>query len=308
MTLLRGMTWSGVIYNLFSKEETPLDVVGRQERSAAIEHSMEFKQELSVGVDFLFASNIKSSSELTEEEMLSKLIFSVTELCDIGVQMGSQIEQQNKVMDRIEEKTIRVTDETLAVTLGTAHLTQKLSNSNDGFLGTYQFIDEISGCYLSVDKTDLILVQKEDISTLFFLYEKQSALYGCQNAKTLKYLCSTPWGPIKASGNFYGRREECHLFLNGEQKGIYFLQAHWGAGGWLKRTLTPNIDNSKNGVLNAVTLNLSDRNDILLLKPVLVGPTEKSWTNRYPSIKSPVICDMETKSNLRSLPKFSNMT
>lgn len=284
MTLLRGMTWSGVIYNLFSKEETPLDVVGRQERSAAIEHSMEFKQEVSIDEEELFSRKKHSSSELTEEEMLSKLIFSVTELCDIGVHMGIQIEQQNKMMDRIEEKAIRVTDETLAVTLGSAHLTQKLTNSNDGFLGTYQFIDEVSGCYLSVDKTDLVLVSKEDISTLFFVYEKQCALYGLQNAKTLKYLCSTPWGPIKASGNFYGKREECHLFLNGDQKGIYFLQAHWGAGGWLKRTLTPNSSNAKNGILNSVTLNLSDRNDILSLEAVLVGRTEKSWTNGYPSI------------------------
>lgn len=284
MTVLRGMTWSGVIYNLFAKEGTPLDVVGRQERSAAIEHSMESKQEADINAGGLFLGNRNSSNELTQEKMLSKLVLSVTELCDIGVHMGNQIEQQNGIIDRIEEKTIRVTNETLAVTLGTAHLTQRISNANDGFVGTYQFIDEVSGSYFSVDNTDLILVPKEDISTLFFVYEKQSTLYGLQNAKTLKYLCSTPWGPIKACGNSYGKREECHLFLNGDQKGIYFLQAHWGAGGWLKGNVTPNRNPEKGGVLNSITLNLSDRNGILLLKPVFVGGVENGGKKVSPSI------------------------
>ena len=272
MTVLRGMTWAGVVYNLFAKEQTPLDVVGRQERSAAIEHNLEFREKMTTsdGEEHL-SSKDKISMEVTEEEMLSKLILSVSELCDIGVHMGNQIQEQNDCIDRIEEKTIRVTDETLAVTLRTAHLTQSIANSSDEMVGMYQFRDEFTGFYLSVENTDLVLVSKEDLSTYFLCYKKLSTLYALQNAKTLKYLSSTPWGPIKCCGINFGRREECHLFNNDEQRGIYFLQANWGTGGWLKKNLTKIRNNDNGGFLNSVTSNLSDKNGILLLKAIIVN-------------------------------------
>jgi hypothetical protein len=66
-----------------------------------------------------------------ENEMLNQLLSSVTELEAVGATMGSQIEQQNVIISRIDQKTERVGDQTLAVTLEASILSQRMK-SYDG--------------------------------------------------------------------------------------------------------------------------------------------------------------------------------
>lgn len=266
LTVLRGMTWTGMIYNMFAKESSPSDVLGKQHdvlqgKGPALETSANEKS---------FASRADSIPNVGDNEKMNSLLSTLTELHDIGIQMGEQIDQQNIAIDRIEEKTLRVTDQTLAVTLKASQLTQRASNSNDGLIGTYQFIDQGSGYFLSVSNADLLLVAKEDLSTHFFCFLKENTIYGMQNAKTLKYLCSTVWGPIKSCGLSFGRREECHLSLSGDITGIYFLQTNWGTGGWLKGSVPAD---STDGVisLNTVTSSISDKDGALQLRPVCIS-------------------------------------
>lgn len=268
-TVLRGMSWAGMVYNIFSKESPPSNVLGRQDQTHATADScrnLRYQTGLAQGGGLCVDKVINDGHG--EEQMLSELLTSVTELHSIGVQMGVQINEQNYSIDRFEEKASRVADQMLDVTLKASQLTLNLRKSDEGFVGTYQFIERVSGRFLSVDDTRIILVPKEDLSTLFFCYQKESAIYGLQNAKTLKFLCSTVWGPLMSQGNSFGRREECHLSLSGETTGLYFLQTHWGSGGWLKRSAQ---SDGAVMVLNTATANISDRKDMLLFQPVLVG-------------------------------------
>lgn len=272
-----------MIYNMFAKESSPSDTLGKQ-------------YEIPVGRGLVPKTSLKEEASSTrsesiphdsDEKMLNNLLSAVTDLHDVGVQMGVQIDEQNKTVDRIEEKTLRVTDQTLAVTLKASQLTQRTSNSNDGFVGTYQFIDVDSGYFLSVSNADLVLVPKEDLSTQFFCFLKESTIYGMQNAKTLKYLCSTVWGPIKSTGNFFGRREECHLSLSGEITGIYFLQTNWGTGGWLKGSAVAGMTDAGLS-LNTVTSSISDKVGVLQLKPICISGTASRQHNLFGILKSKV--------------------
>lgn len=273
-----------MIYNMFSKESSPSDVLGKQSdippgKMPVLETSFNGKA---------FTSRDKSiPNEGDTEKMMNNLLSAVTELHDIGVQIGEQIDQQNMAIDRIEEKTLRITDQTLAVTLKASQLTQRASNSNDGLIGTYQFIDQESGYFLSVNNADLLLVAKEDLSTQFFCFLKENTIYGMQNAKTLKYLCSTVWGPIKSLGTSFGRREECHLSLSGDITGIYFLQTNWGTGGWLKGSAPG--DSTDGGIkLNTVTSSISDKVGVLLLKPICISDPASSQKGFLGILKSKV--------------------
>ena len=280
MTVLRGMTWTGMIYNMFTKEPTASDIVGRQEltvqpRSTQIELLHENKP-----AEELAKLGIQTENELSEEDMLSQLLQTMTNLCEISVHMGEQIDQQNDSIDRIDEKTVRVTEQTLAMTLKTSQFVHRISNSADGFVGTYQFVED-DGWFLSVSNKELLLVPKEDISTLFFCYLKEPNIFGIQSAKTLKFLCSTVWGPVMPVGDSFARREECYLSLSAEMTGIYFLQTNWGVGGWLKGNEHQGKAVDKGGiVLKTVTANISDKNGILLLKPLLVEESRKGLIQR----------------------------
>lgn len=284
LTVLRGMTWTGMIYNMFTKESAPSDVLGKQYdilagKAPVLETSVNGKA---------FTSRDKSiPNEGDTEKIMNNLLSAVTELHEIGVHIGEQIDQQNMAIDRIEEKTLRITDQTLAVTLKASQLTQRASNSNDGLIGTYQFIDQDSGYFLSVSNADLLLVAKEDISTQFFCFLKEKTIYGMQNAKTLKYLCSTVWGPIKSLGTSFGRREECHLSLSGDITGIYFLQTNWGTGGWLKGS-APAASTNGGINLNAVTSSISDKVGVLLLIPICISDPANSQKGLLGILKSKV--------------------
>jgi hypothetical protein len=284
LTVLRGMTWTGMIYNIFAKDTPPSDMLGKQHdvlpgKGPALETSVNEKSYTSR------AESIPNDGD--NEKMMNTLLSALTDLHDIGVQIGEQIDHQNTAIDRIEEKTLRVTDQTLAVTLKASQLTQRASNSNDGLIGTYQFIDQDSGYFLSVSNADLLLVPKEDLSTQFFCFLKENTIHGLQNAKTLKFLCSTVWGPIKSSGTSFGRREECHLSLSGDITGIYFLQTNWGTGGWLKGSAP--ADSTDGAIsLNTVTSSISDKVGVLLLKAVCISGSASTQKGLLGLLKSKV--------------------
>jgi hypothetical protein len=285
MTVLRGMTWTGMIYNMFSKEPTASDAIGRQEQSVQSKSAQSEITSKRIPAEELATPRAKSPNEVSEEDMLSKLLETVTNLSEISVHMGEQIGLQNESIDRIDEKTVRVTEQTLAMTLKTSQFIQRISNSTDGFVGTYQFVEE-DGWLLSVRNTELLLIPKEDISTLFFCYLKEPNIFGIQSAKTLKFLCSTVWGPVMAVGDSFARKEECYLSLSAELTGIYFLQTNWGVGGWLKNNEQLGEVVDKDSVaLKSVTANISDKNGILLMKPVRVGELKRGLIERVQSLQ-----------------------
>mmetsp|Transcript_35764 Transcript_35764/g.33896 ORF Transcript_35764/g.33896 Transcript_35764/m.33896 type:complete len:341 (-) Transcript_35764:71-1093(-) len=268
MTILRGMTWPGMIYNtIFATDTVKNDSSNKNqiEGNINVQESDEKSSNLS---DHQVTS--QQPNVVDENEILKQLLSSVTELEVVGATMGCQIEQQNIILSKIDQKTERVGDQTLAVTLEASILSQRM-RTYDGqvFLGTYQFIDE-NECFLSVMNENIMLTANEDRSTLFNCYAKDSTLYALQSAKTLKFLSATLWGlsGIQAVGGSFNRREECHMDLNKQNMGLFFLHSNFGYGGWLKR---PGGGTDAGGIIvNTVTANVSDKVGILMLKPVLV--------------------------------------
>jgi hypothetical protein len=270
MTVLRGMTWGGMIYNAFAMKNKQHNTCNREIVYAANSSNATHFNERNYLLSSSSSQQLENiSEEYHEEAALNLLLSSVTELRDISINMGLQIEQQSGAISRIEEKTDCVSDKTLAVVLKASQITQRMKNSHDAFIGMYQLTDVKSGYYLSVIDKDIVLIEKEDKSTFFECHVSQDNLYGLKNAKTLKYLSSTIWGPIKAVGESFGKREECHLSLDKENTGIFFLTTNWSYGGWLKRPSDINPDKNGLNVLDAVTSNLSDKKDIISFRLIL---------------------------------------
>jgi len=207
-----------------------------------------------------------------EEQDLGVLLSSVTQLHDISLALNDKVHQQHAAIDRVDEKALRVNDQTLAVTLKATQLAQRTQGtSREEFAGYFQFVDDATNALLSVaaDGT-LTLAERADRSTVFKCWVRSGTLYALQNDKSLRYVSSTVWGPVRAVAHSFGRREECHLASldEGRSTGFFFHNTNWGAGGWLKQ---PAPDSC---VLDSVTNGVSDRHGMARFYPVCLGTVD----------------------------------
>jgi Fascin domain len=315
MKSLRGMTWSGMMYNMLSWEKPRSENKPAQSSSQSV--LCESPSSTRMGdTDGAYirpgASSLRGStptpSRMDDEIALGGLLSSVSELHSISLTMGQKIETQNATLERLEQKGQAVEDQTLAVTLKAAQLTQRSSfqfQANEECCGYFQFVDTETGLYLAVDNDGaVVLTDARDRSTLFKCLKRETALYGIQNEKTLKFLSSTFWGPVRANGFNFNRREECHVDLGGSTTGIFFVNTKWGAGGWLQRPAdtsgladsgvqigTVNASASGSGsadnglssglghkavVVDRLTKNISDKTDMLVLRVISLGQKDPS--------------------------------
>lgn len=257
MKVLRGMTWSGMFYNMFNSDPQLRDAKGNQEQkteSASSQGSANsvFSFSSSNGGGAVPSSSPTSAavggradksslmaesgvSRRNEDPELDHLSRNVSDLLTMSHALGDQIEQQQQTLGRIEDKTSRVHDKTLAVTLRSSQLTERASKSTPKLLGTYQFVEAGTAKYLAVVHEDIVWVRNSDRSTYFNCFLKSNNLVALQSAKTLKYLGATVWGSIRASAYYFGKSEECYVELDGRPTGIVFLATNWGGGGWLKQ-------------------------------------------------------------------------
>lgn len=132
MTILRGMTWPGLIYNtIFTAESVKSDLTDRdQNESKTNIQNKESQKQFNEKPNQLFTS--QQPNDVDEDEMLKQLLSSVTELEVVGATIGLQIDHQNAIISRIDQKTERVGDQTLAVTLEASILSQRTKNYHDG--------------------------------------------------------------------------------------------------------------------------------------------------------------------------------
>lgn len=274
MKTLRGMTWGGMLYNIFAgnnkpKEAGPIAMVSPDNlTNNCTIGSVDRTHDPSSGTTRILG---KTSPIDDETKDLDQLLASVTQLHDISLTLGRKIEQQNATLERVEEKASVVNDDTLAVTLKASQLAQRSSSAREEFVGYYQFIDDDSHALLSVNADgQLVLVNTPDRSTVFKLHVKSGTLYALQNDKSLRYISSTVWGPIRAVSTSFGKREECHLSSLSEDcpTGIFYPCTNWGAGGWLKYPKEGQF------YLDSVTKGISDKEHMVMLRPACLGDTE----------------------------------
>lgn len=286
MKILRGMTWSGMIYNAFNSEPSLSDVKGKQ--SSAVGSSQGNTKTNSHG-SYDRTSNVdqhnenkdallnNSSSRSTDDPEVSQLSKNVGELLSMSQVLGEQISSQKDTINRIDEKTNRVHDKTLAATLKTSQLS-KSGSSKPKFLGVYQFVEAGSAKYLSVLHEDIVLVKESDRSTYFNVYLKSGNLMGIQNIKTLRYIGVTMWGTVVCSGFKFGRYEECYVELDGRPSGLVVLSTNWGGGGYLKQTrqLAKQIKLEEQGIATNIEMKDPSENRIFSMSDVTGSMLDKN--------------------------------
>ena len=140
MKTVRGMTWTGMFYNMISADRQSNvshrddPTTGRKTNTTSTTPSSSSSSSSSVQrhpneqlMGISSSSSSSSSSLSNDKKELDMLLTSVTQLHDISLSLGQKIEQQNATLERMEEKAIRVNDQTLAVTLKASQLTQRSS-------------------------------------------------------------------------------------------------------------------------------------------------------------------------------------
>lgn len=281
---LRGMTWGGYFVN--KVVDVRNSVVGDPHAmplNPTSDHSA--KQPSSSSGSSSQKNLTTNKSELMdfgtravkgpEDEHLEELSSAVEVLHKMGLTLGEQLEQQNTTLERIENKTCAVTEQTLAVTLRASQLLRKNNSTLPSFIGTYQFIDAEHDRYLVVSESDgvtLALSETPDLSSYFHCFVKEENLFGLLNEKTQKYVGCTVWGSVAVSGNYFGTHEECYLDFNGvfpakEGTGLLVIYRNWGAGGWLK--LSSGVDTKNRGsewLITETTNSILEKSGALLFK------------------------------------------
>jgi hypothetical protein len=244
--ILRGMTWSGFVYNqcVTTKElvlgTTPAlpppnqPSVIRPQSNGASPQPQPAVTTTMTGL----------GTAPREKDDLDEISSAVATLHKMSLDIGNQLDSQGVIIDKITEKTEKVTEQTLAVTIRASQLSDRARNRVPTHVGIIQLVDVVSGKYLAVTDSRLVLSEKKDRSTYFSCFVKESHLFGLQNEKTLKYVGCAMLGHIIVESLYFGTQEECYIDIDAKTTGILFIARHWGAGAWLKRPLADLLDAS----------------------------------------------------------------
>lgn len=247
MVTLRGMTWSGYLYNqcVNTKEVVLGNVLIAPPSKPAVVQSEAGQK----GVNTVMPTN-GSLVSCRDKDELEEISSAVAVLHKMGLDIGNQLDNQMSTMDTIAEKTDNLTENTLAVTIRASQLRDRARATKPQFGGIYQFIDTVTGKYLAVSEGRLILSSTLNRSTYFNCYVKESNLFAMQSEKTLKYVGCAMLGHIVAESTYFGTQEECYIDFKAKTTGILLIARHWGAGAWLKRPLEATIA-ADNGAMAA---------------------------------------------------------
>ena len=275
---LRGMTWSGTFYNVFSDVASTISstisspAVEQPAKSSSVlnesQISTESTQNLSEKRENTNTNTNSTTIQSEEDKMLEDIANAASVLKQLGLTMGKQLEDQNQQLENIEQRTDQVHDKTLAVSIRASQLTQKHSKK-DRYIGCFQFMNTSNSSLLCVDGDNLALTDSADPSTIFRVILRQDTIVGLQSEKTGKFVGITMWGSIAVSGNYFGSQEECFLELTGNQTGILFIAKNWGAGGWLKAPVSSDSSvpaSTSPVLLQETTKSADDRENRMIIK------------------------------------------
>lgn len=278
MQTLRGMTWSGYMYNQYknvasvvSSKPPSVEEVHRN-RHGRIKEKDNPNNHLNNSYNQTIDFRETNSNKSEEDKELDKIYSAVELLHEIGLTMGDQLINQNKALDDMDRRTEVVTDKTLAVTLKASQLSRNSNRYGAKFVGLYQFMEPETGKFLALNGDNIILSDVPERSTYFNCFVKAQSLIGIQSEKTKKFLGCTMWGTIAAAATYFGKQEECHLELDGRETGILFLARNWGSGGWLKHT----SDSDASGVLSDSTSDIRDKVGMIKFKVLKLSEKEEN--------------------------------
>mmetsp|Transcript_13491 Transcript_13491/g.20278 ORF Transcript_13491/g.20278 Transcript_13491/m.20278 type:complete len:347 (+) Transcript_13491:73-1113(+) len=273
MRVLRGMTWSGMFYNMVTKESEPTKTISHTHRQHPnITDTVDVREHYQNRRELLDGTG--NTSRTCDEEM-ERLAGSVQKLEDVSLTINRSLQAQAQLADDLTEKTEDVNNAMLATLLRTAQLTQRAKKTSEVEIGIFYFQQMGSNQYLCVNGTQVVLCDRFDRSAIFRVFSKESHLMGLQNMKTFKFLGINMWGSVTASSAVFGTYEETFIDLDGFRRtpGIFFLAPNWGGGGWLQQPLATESSNQKDTlpICTSVTKGISDCTSRLQLvaKPML---------------------------------------
>eukprot|EP00607_Mallomonas_marina_P010982 CAMPEP_0182423212 /NCGR_PEP_ID=MMETSP1167-20130531/9129_1 /TAXON_ID=2988 /ORGANISM="Mallomonas Sp, Strain CCMP3275" /LENGTH=362 /DNA_ID=CAMNT_0024601961 /DNA_START=253 /DNA_END=1341 /DNA_ORIENTATION=- len=269
--VLRGMTWSGWITNMLSTAPT----IGSAPQDLALKTESEDNEE---------ERKRRDKHQMIEETSLydpdlTELNHLVSGVHDISLKISDMLDNHSNILEEVQSKTDRVQDETVAVTLKASQLStaKRYYSKQLQLLGVFQFIDAVSGFYLSLDtQTDGTLLTRRPLESSFFnLYSDKNGfeIFHMQHAQTGKYLGVNMIGSaIRFDHRSSNKNTQCYLQLELQGKsllktqtpklstststselrpgventckatGIFNLACNWGNGGWLQASAVPDTE------------------------------------------------------------------
>lgn len=286
MITLRGMTWSGYLYNqCVNTKEAILGipaVVSTPQPANPATRSLPSGSADTCVIDPGLGSLVGGR----DKDDLAEISSAVATLHKMGLEIGHQLDNHTTTMDTIAEKTDILTEKTLAVTIKASQLRDRTRSSKAQFGGIYQFVDTMTGKFLAVSDGRLVLIDAINRSTYFNCYVKESNLFAMQSEKTLKYVGCAMLGHITAESTYFGTQEECYIDFKAKTTGILFIARHWGAGAWLKRPQAPTVGTVGSGsagetpppppqYLTETTTGIEDKVDFIEFRAVKLTAKDK---------------------------------
>ena len=263
LRVMRGMTWSGMLYNAFTRDPTPEVTTSIQRPSVTpLEGPSDTRRHYENRSELLHGS----SAETKKDGDIEQLAHTVNQVESISLAIQESLKAQNTLTEDMNDKTEEVHRLALASTLRAAQLTQRSRKSAEVLLGEYYFEDPRSGHFLSVDGISLVLSPVFDRAAVFRIFAKESHLMGLQSCKTFKFLGVNVWGAVAVSGNYFGSYEETFVDVDGVRNtpGILLLVSNWGGGGWLQEPIPSGHKGSQS--CQSVTSGISDSTRQLRVK------------------------------------------
>lgn len=286
---LRGMTWSGSLYNAWSDAASLF--TGPTPRSSSDPVSKETTQQTpshasqsataSRGQPPLFTGTTQQQQPKTKfDQDMDEISHALESLRAIGINLNEQLGDQLEQIDRIESATDRLNENTLAVTLRTTKVSNRTSHDNGKCIGSYQFVSMENGMLLlGADGEYLVLTNSADSSTVFDVYLRYDTIVGLCNKRTGKYVGKTMWGGISVGGLYFGSMEEWYFDFAGGESGLLCLSKNWGAGGWLKEPTAENLREDDRGIkrhiLDTTSTSVRDRKQCLQFRAIACAPPQE---------------------------------
>lgn len=289
--LLRGMTWSGAIYNGFSvlvdsvKNTSSTIVHNAFNNQATEEQSVSRVDQSNEGnKDELFGStkNYAQSENNEEEQMLANISSHLENIKQLGLNINENLCSQSEKIESITDQSDRIQDKTLQATFKATKLSNKYSSSSsnnnltyvgsfllmtpEGLLAVPEKSESSFYTYLSIEDS----VSAKTVFRIFTKNHNHSNIYGIQSANNNKFIGLNIFGHIIIDSDICGSQEELFIDYTGKNTGLLFYAKNWGSGAWLKTptkhtTLITETEQSRTSYEFTTTRDISDKQEMLTI-------------------------------------------
>lgn len=170
-----------------------------------------------------------------QDEHLQFLAENLGELGYIASSLHETVARQNHTMDRLDEKSDNIVEQSKRVTRRADRMVQSKtwlpSKPTLVCRLTVRHID--SGKYLAVVNGDVYLVPRLSENCHFTMWKRDSALFGLKHKASDKWIGQNLLGSLACSASSYGHREDWEADDDWSSSTLLCASARWGAGGYL---------------------------------------------------------------------------